>query len=60
MDLIKETSFEICGFWFHVTWNGLNGIDTQGGKWMNPECPEPENNKLIDKLLDAYNNILPI
>lgn len=53
-----ETSFEICGFWFHVTWNGNNGIDTQGRKWTNPENPTPANSLLIDILLDAYNNII--
>lgn len=53
----RETSFEICGFWYHVMWNGNIGFDSMGGKWTNPERPTPEDPDLVNKLLDAYNDV---
>jgi hypothetical protein len=52
-----ETSFEICGFWYHIMWDGNIGFDSMGGKWTNPEIPTPEDPELINRLLDAYNNV---
>lgn len=52
-----NTSFHICGFWFHVNWDGNEGTDQQGGKWTNPKNPRPSNPKLIDTILDVSNSI---
>lgn len=35
-----KTSHHITGFWFHITWNGNEGIDQHGCKWINPDQPE--------------------
>lgn len=53
----KETSFEICGFWYHIMWEGNIGFDSMGNKWTNPKRPTPENPDLINRLLDAYNDV---
>lgn len=47
----------ILGFWFHITFDGNNGIDQRGNKWINPNNPEPNEKGLIDAILDASNNI---
>jgi hypothetical protein len=37
-----KTSFHISGFWFHVEWNGNEGIDHRGNKWrMVDGQPQP-------------------
>lgn len=52
-----ESSFEICGFWYHIMWDGNIGFDSMGGKWTNPQRPTPEDPELINRLLDAYNDV---
>lgn len=52
-----ESSFEICGFWHHIMWDGNIGFDSMGGKWTNPQRPTPEDPELINRLLDAYNDV---
>jgi hypothetical protein len=52
-----ESSFEICGFWYYIMWNGNIGFDSMGGKWTNPDRPTPEDPELVNRLLDAYNDV---
>lgn len=53
----------VCGFAFHITWKGKEGIDQYGAKWVNVAenensvIPEPVNPKYLDVFLDAFNNI---
>lgn len=54
----RVTSFEICGFWYHIMWDGNIGHDSMGGKWTNPERPTPEDPELVNRLLDAYNDVM--
>lgn len=52
---MKNTSFHISGFWFHVDWDseGKTGIDQQGRKWTNIDNPEPEL-RLLPAICKAY------
>lgn len=53
----------VCGFAFHITWTGKEGIDQHGAKWKNVAqhehgcIPEPVNPKYLDAYFDAYNNL---
>jgi len=53
----------VCGFAFHIEWNGKEGTDQHGAKWKNVAenensiIPEPVNPKYLDVYLDAFNNI---
>jgi len=51
------TSHCICGFWFHITWDRDEGVDQQGNVWHNKENPTPEDKTLVDRHLDAFNEI---
>jgi len=53
-----KNSFNILGFWFHLTWNGNIGIDQHGNTWTNPNNPKPKDSNFVDRLLDGYNTII--
>jgi len=54
---------QVCGFHFYITFDGKNGVDQHGAKWVNVATnensimPEPVNPKYLDVYLDAFNNI---
>ncbi len=53
----------VCGFNFHITWNGRRGVDQYGAEWINVATnnnsiiPEPVNPKYLDVFFDAFNTI---
>lgn len=53
----------VCGFAFYITFNGREGIDQHGAKWINIAenknsiIPEPVNPKYLDVYMDAFNDI---
>lgn len=40
------------GYHLHITWDGNQGVDQHGNKWVNPNNPEMEN-KLLEKTISA-------
>lgn len=56
-------SHYVCGFCFHITFTGKEGIDQYGAEWVNVAknensiIPEPKNPKYLDAYLDAYNDL---
>nr|AKH47485.1 hypothetical protein [uncultured marine virus] len=52
-----KKSISIAGFWFHIVFDGNNGIDQRGNEWINFENPEPKNKELINTCLDGFNLI---
>lgn len=36
--MIKSHNYN--GFWFHIKWDGNEGVDQHGRKWVNPDNPQ--------------------
>lgn len=57
MNEIVKKSVEICGFWFHIEFNGDEGKDQHDAIWINPDKPRFKHESNLNLYLDAYNEI---
>ncbi len=58
---MKQTSIHISGFWHHISWQGEEGVDQHGFKWVNPDNPRMKyGHAVIEVLYESYVKIIQL
>lgn len=53
---------EVLGFTFYIVWDseGMKGIDQHFAVWYDKSAPIPSDERIINEVLDTYNQILEL
>lgn len=54
----NTTSHHEYGIWFHITWEGDQGVDHRGRKWVNRKNPQPKDAPYLRPLCKLYHDMI--